>query len=136
MGSNLIGHLHPDFIKTVEEVKTMLRTVWGTKNDLTFPISGTGSAGMETCVANLVAKDDKVLVLTNGYFGVRFSEMCRRHGAEVIGYKPDNKLNNRLTLSSVAWGKNFEAESVKAMVEKHKPKIVFVVNAETSTGVH
>jgi len=83
MGSHMIGHLHPDFIKCVEEVKDMLRIVWGTKNKLTFPISGTGSAGMETCVANLVDKDDKVLVLTNGYFGTRFTEMCLRHGANV-----------------------------------------------------
>ena len=122
MGSNLIGHLHPDFIATVEEVKTMLRTVWGTKNELTFPISGTGSAGMETCVANLVAEGDKVLVLTNGYFGVRFAEMCTRHGAVVTPVKID-------------WGLNFKAEHVKTQVEEHKPDIVFVVNAETSTGV-
>jgi len=90
MGSNLIGHLHPDFISTVEEVKTMLRTVWGTKNELTFPISGTGSAGMETCVANLVAEGDKVLVLTNGYFGKRFRMMCERHGAKGVGEIDEN----------------------------------------------
>lgn len=68
----------------------MLRTVWGTKNELTFPISGTGSAGMETCVANLVAKDDKVLVLTNGYFGKRFRMMCERHGAKGVGEIDEN----------------------------------------------
>lgn len=105
----------------------MLRTVWGTKNALTFPISGTGSAGMETCVANLVAKGDKVLVLTNGYFGKRFRMMCERHGADVI---PNDEFNN------IKVGLNFKAESVKTQVEKHKPDIVFVVNAETSTGVH
>lgn len=124
MGSNLIGHLHPDFIKTVEEVKDMLRTAWGTKNKLTFPISGTGSAGMETCVANLVDKGDKVLVLTNGYFGIRFTDMCTRHGGDVV----------KDEAASIDWGTTFSKEVVQKLVTDHKPVIVMVVNAETSTG--
>ncbi len=89
MGTPLMGHLDSQFLELAEEVKALLRYVWCTKNPMTIPISGTGSAAMETCVANLVFEGDKVLILQNGYFGLRFQEMCERHNAKVVAMKRD-----------------------------------------------
>ncbi len=72
MSTPLMGHLDSQFIEICDEVKEMLQYAFQTKNELTVPMSGTGSAAMETCVANLVDEGDKVLILINGYFGTRF----------------------------------------------------------------
>ncbi len=121
MATPLMGHLDSQFLEIAEEVKALLRYVWCTKNPMTIPISGTGSAAMETCVANLVFEGDKVLILQNGYFGLRFEEMCVRHKAVVATRKID-------------WGEVFTDEEVEAAIMKEKPDLLFVVHAETSTG--
>src|SRR5215213_751085 len=77
----MLGHLDPEFIGIMDETMARLRTVFRTGNALTFPVSGTGSAGMETCFVNLVQAGDTVIVGANGVFGDRMSEVARRSGA-------------------------------------------------------
>lgn len=116
-----IGHLDPAFISMMEDIKVMLRYTWQTNNTFTIPVSGTGSAAMEACMANLVERGDKVLVGCNGYFGTRLVDMAQRYGAEVVSInKP--------------WGEVFTFEELEAAVKEHKPVIVGLVHAETSTG--
>jgi len=116
-----IGHLDPAFISMMEDVKGLLRYAWQTKNSFTIPVSGTGSAAMEACVANLVEPGDKILIGVNGYFGKRLVDMAERYGGDVV------------TISA-EWGTVFEFETLKSAVEEHKPKILALVHAETSTG--
>jgi alanine-glyoxylate transaminase/serine-glyoxylate transaminase/serine-pyruvate transaminase len=117
-----LGHLDAYFIKIMDEIKNQLKVVFGTNNLLTFPMSGTGSAGMETCFVNLIEKGDKVLILKNGVFGVRMEDVAARLGAEVDAL-------------DFEWGTPVLVESVRAQLAKTKYAIVAVVHAETSTGV-
>lgn len=117
-----IGHLDPKFIQIMDEIKQYLQQLMNTQNRLTVPISGTGSAGMETCFVNLVEPGDKVLVLLNGVFGMRMADVAGRLGAEVD------------TLD-FEWGTPVVPEMVKAELEKKAYDLVAVVHAETSTGV-
>lgn len=116
-----IGHLDPAFISMMEDIKTMLRYTWQTKNEFTIPVSGTGSAAMEACMANLVEPGDKVLIGCNGYFGARLVDMATRYKGDIV------------TISS-PWGTVFTYDQIKAAIEEHKPAIVALVHAETSTG--
>lgn len=116
-----IGHLDPAFIAMMEDVKALLRYTWQTNNAFTIPVSGTGSAAMEACMANLIEAGDKVLIAVNGYFGKRLCDMADRYGAEVVTIE-------------TAWGTVFPFETLKAAVEKHKPTMLAIVHAETSTG--
>ena len=79
-----IGHLDPDFIKIMEDIKTMLRQVMLTENELTIPVSGTGSAGMEAALCNLIEPGDRCVVCVNGVFGGRMADVCGRYGGEVV----------------------------------------------------
>ena len=117
-----IGHLDPRFIALMEEIKDLLRTVMGTQNGLTLPISGTGSAGMETCFVNLIERGDRVLVLVNGVFGVRMADVASRLGASVDTVEFE-------------WGTPVEVEAVKQKLADGPYSIVAIVHAETSTGV-
>lgn len=116
-----IGHMDPAFIKLMEEVKVMLRYVWQTNNDFTIPVSGTGSAAMEACMANLVEPGDIVVIGCNGYFGLRLADMAERYGAKV------EKLIK-------PWGEVFSREEIEAALVQHKPALICLVHAETSTG--
>src|SRR5262252_2736409 len=78
-----LGHLDPAFLKLMDDVRSMLRQVFRTKNELTFPVSGTGTAGMETCLVNLIEPGDPVVVLVQGYFGARMAEIASRCGAQL-----------------------------------------------------
>lgn len=120
LGKPTLGHLDPAFLQVMDEVREMLRSVFGTKNELTFPMSGTGSSGMETCFVNLLSPGDRVLVGVNGVFGTRMADVARRCGAEVTEVKTD-------------WGKTFSAEELRAGAEG-KYDVLAVVMAETSTG--
>ena len=104
-----------------EEIKEMLRYAWQTKNPFTVPCSGTGSAAWEALCANLTSPGDKHLVLVNGYFGLRHCDMASRYGAEII------KLEK-------PWGEVFTPEEVDAACSEHKPDMIWVAHAETSTG--
>eukprot|EP00667_Euglena_gracilis_P006802 EG_transcript_6865 len=116
-----IGHMDPSFIAMMEEIKGMLRYVWQTNNEFTIPVSGTGSAAMEACMANLVEPGDTVLIGCNGYFGLRLADMAERYGGKV------QKLVK-------AWGEVFTREEIEAGLKEHKPTLLCLVHAETSTG--
>ncbi len=117
-----IGHLDPDFIAVMDEIKVMLKRLLKTENNLTIPISGTGSAGMETCFVNMVEPGDEVLVLINGVFGNRMEDVATRLGARVDTVKS-------------AWGTPINVEEAGEKIEAKSYKIVAIVHAETSTGV-
>lgn len=116
----LLGHLDPDFITLLDETCDRLRTVWGTTNPLTLPVSGTGSAGMEAAFVNLVHPGDVVVVGVNGLFGQRMCDVAARAGAEVVPVE-------------TPWGQPLDPEQVLAA--HPSPAIIAVVHAETSTGV-
>lgn len=117
-----IGHLDPYFIKIMDAVKEQLQQLMNTGNRLTMPMSGTGSAGMESCFVNLVEPGDRVLVLTNGVFGKRMEDVAARLGAKVDSLEFE-------------WGTPVLPEKVAEQLKKGPYSIVAVVHAETSTGV-
>jgi len=122
MSTPLIGHLDPQFIQIMDEVKEMTRQLFQTNNQITSVISGTGSAGMETCFVNLLEPGDEVMVCVNGVFGNRMCEIVERSGAKLIRV-------------DAPWGKPVDPAQVKEAIEKSSPKVVAIVHAETSTGV-
>src|SRR5438876_4210028 len=122
MSRPLVGHLDPAFVKMMEEIKTMLRQAFLTKNEITFPVSGTGSAGMEFCLVNLVEPGDQVIIGVNGVFGARMVDVAGRCGAKV-------------TKVEAAWGRIIEPQQIADALKKaSRPKLVAIVHAETSTG--
>ena len=121
LGMRQIGHLDPKFIELMSETQELLRYAWQTSNQLTIPVSGTGSAAMEACFANLIEPGDVVLIGINGYFGLRMVDMAERYGAEV---KTITKK----------WGEVFELNELTKAVSTHKPRLVGLVHAETSSG--
>lgn len=121
MSKPLVGHLDPAFVGMMDEIKAMLRSVFRTENRMTFPVSGTGSAGMEFCFVNLVEPGDEVVVGINGVFGGRMADVAERCGAKVIRVESE-------------WGRIIEPAQIAAAVDGRKPKLVAVVHAETSTG--
>lgn len=121
MAQPLLGHLDPMFIGLMKEVQELLRYVFQTKNELTLPISGTGSASMESTVANLIEAGDEILIGVNGYFGERLCDMASRYGGVV------NRLEK-------PWGEVVTPEEVDKALQKKPAKVVAVVHAETSTG--
>lgn len=122
IGRPTIGHLDPEFVAMMDEVKSMLQYAFQTKNELTIAVSAPGSAGMETCFVNLVEAGDKVIVCQNGVFGGRMKENVERLGATAIMVEDD-------------WGKAVDVAKVKAALEANDNiKAVCFVHAETSTG--
>ena len=111
MSQPLLGHLDPVFVKMMDEIKAMLRQVFLTKNDMTFPISGTGSAGMEFCCVNLIEPGDEVIIGVNGVFGTRMCEVAERCGAQV-------------TKVEAPWGRIIEPRQVAEALRGHRPKFV------------
>src|SRR5215831_10878078 len=122
MGAPLVGHLDPVFIHIMDDVQAMLRDVFETKNRLTIPVSGTGSAGMEAAIVNLVEPGDEVVVCINGYFGERMHEMALRAGAKPIRVE-------------CAWGGPIDLDKARDAWKKSNARVLFGVHAETSTGV-
>ena len=118
----MVGHLDPVFVQLMEEVKAMLRAVFQTSNEMTFPISGTGSAGMEFCFVNLIEPGDEVIIGVNGVFGTRMCDVAARCGAKV-------------TRVESPWGQIITPGQIAdALKTCPKPKLVAIVHAETSTG--
>ncbi len=117
-----VGHLDPYFLNVMDDVRAMLRDVLRTGNAVTIPMSGTGSAGMETCFVNLLEPGDAVLVGVNGVFGTRMCEVARRCGAKV-------------TAVEVPWGRAFDVDQFRKAADGKQYRLVCVVHAETSTGV-
>lgn len=121
MSTPLMGHLDPQFLVLMNEVQEMLRQAYQTKNPMTLAVSATGMAGMEACLVNLLEPGDKFLPFVKGFFGTRMVEVGQRTGAEVIRI-------------DAPWGEVFDLSRVEAEIKKHRPKVVGMVHAETSTG--
>lgn len=118
-----IGHLDPEFIRLMDEVKSLLQYAFQTENELTLPISAPGSAGMEACFVNLIEAGDQVIVCQNGVFGGRMKENVQRLGAHAIMVLDD-------------WGRAIDLNKVKqAIKDNPQAKALAFVHAETSTGV-
>ncbi len=122
MATPVIGHLDPQLIAVMDELKDMLQNLFRTKNELTLAVSGTGSAGMETCFVNLLEAGDEALVCVNGVFGNRMSDIVERCGAKLIRLE-------------APWGQPIDPTAVKQIIRKCNPKLLAIVHAETSTGV-
>ncbi len=116
-----VGHLDPLFVTLMDEMQALLRYVFQTSNRMTLAVSGTGSAGMEAVVVNLVEPGDRMLVCVNGVFGARMVDVAERAGAEV-------------TAIERPYGEVFDPEEVKTALERVRPKVIGLVHAETSTG--
>ncbi|MBI4557504.1 MAG: alanine--glyoxylate aminotransferase family protein [Candidatus Hydrogenedentes bacterium] len=122
MATPVVGHLDPGFLQIMDELKVMLREVFRTSNELTFAVSGTGSAGMETCLVNLLEPGDEAVVCVHGVFGNRMADIVERCGA-------------KLTRVDAPWGQPIDPADVKKTLGRGHPKLVAIVHAETSTGV-
>lgn len=124
LGAPTIGHLDPQYIVIMDETCELLRQVFRTKNQLTFPVSGTGMAGMECVATNLIEPGDEVIVCINGVFGTRMKDVMERCGATVHAVE-------------AKWGDVFTLEQIGAALEQHpRAKLLGIVHAETSTGAH
>ncbi len=122
LGAPTLGHLDPQYVAIMDEVCEMLRQVFRTKNALTFPVSGTGMAGMECIATNLIEPGDEVIVCVNGVFGGRMKDVMERCGATVHAVE-------------AAWGDVIQFDQIAAALDQHpKSKLVGIVHAETSTG--
>lgn len=121
MSSPLLGHLDPAFTPLLDEVADQLRAVFRTSNRVTFPVSGTGSAGMEAVIVNLVEPGDRVVIGVNGVFGGRMAEVARRAGAHV-------------TTVDAPWGQTIDPSTFLAAVREQSATVAGIVHAETSTG--
>jgi alanine-glyoxylate transaminase/serine-glyoxylate transaminase/serine-pyruvate transaminase len=121
MAHPLVGHLDPQFIALMNENQDLLRFVFQTENQLTIPVSGTGSASMEASMCNFIEPGDSVLIGVNGYFGERLCDMAGRYGAEVRRVERP-------------WGEVFDPQDFEAALREKPAKLVGVVHAETSTG--
>lgn len=117
----VIGHLDPAFLQVMDDVKKLLRYVFQTSNEFTIPVSGTGSAGMESALSNLIEPGDRVLVGVIGYFGERMVEIAGRYGAEV----------DRL---DVPWGQVLDPDEVAGKLKQQRYKLLALVHGETSSG--
>ena len=122
MAAPMVGHLDPYFVKIMDDTVELLRYLFRTQNKLTFPISGTGSAGMEASFCNFLEPGDTVVIGVNGVFGERMVDNAARLGAEVVPVTAE-------------WGNIIEAEAIEAAFKYHKKvKMLALVHAETSTG--
>ncbi len=123
MSRPTIGHLDPVFVTMMDELKDLLRYAFQTSNELTMPVSAPGSAGMETCFANLLEPGDTVIVCQNGVFGGRMKENVERCGATAVMVEDD-------------WGRTIDPDKVEDTLKANpNAKILAFVHAETSTGV-
>jgi alanine-glyoxylate transaminase/serine-glyoxylate transaminase/serine-pyruvate transaminase len=116
-----VGHLDPYYLELMNGMQQMLRALFCTKNQMTMAISGTGSAGMEATVVNLIEPDDSMVVCVNGVFGARMVDVAGRAGAQV-------------TRIDRPWGQVFSPDDLRPVLAKTRPKVVGIVMAETSTG--
>ena len=119
MSQTLVGHLDPSFVQMMEEIKEMLRKVFLTENEMTFPISGTGSAGMEFCFVNLIEPGDEVIVGVNGVFGGRMAEVAARCGANVTKFRRIGDESSNLHRSPRRWTRLVILNSSPSYTPKH-----------------
>ena len=124
MARPTIGHLDPEFVRMMEELKQLLRYAFQTDNPMTFPVSGPGSVGMEACFVNLVEPGDEVIVCRNGVFGGRMLENVTRIGG--VPVVVDDEMGAPVSVDKVA----------AALAAHPAACVVAFVQAETSTGAH
>ena len=122
MSQPILGYLDPVFLDLMDETMKLLRGVFGTQNRLTFPISATGSAGMEATLCNLIEPGDDVVVCVNGFFGTRMADIVKR-------------CRGNLHVVEGEWGKIITPEDVENKLKAVDAKLVGIVHAETSTGI-
>ncbi len=123
MSSHVIGHLDPYFLKVMDDCQNMLRDLFNTKNEVTFPVSGTGSAAMEASICNIIEEGDKAVICINGVFGERMADVAARFGAEVIRVE-------------APWGQPIDPSDLEEALKSNSGvTLVGIVHAETSTGV-
>ena len=122
MATPLIGHLDPEFVQVMDEIKYMARETFLTENDMTFVVSAPGSAGMETTLVNLLEPGDEAVICIHGVFGNRMADIAERCGATVLKVESP-------------WGKPIDPDDVREALKNCSPKLVAIVHAETSTGV-
>ncbi|RKU31860.1 alanine--glyoxylate aminotransferase [Candidatus Poribacteria bacterium] len=122
MTTPMLGYLDVDFVQIMNNTVELLREVYGTKNKLTFPVSGTGTSGMEASLANIIEPGDAVMVGINGYFGGRIADIAERCGAVVTPIEAE-------------WGEIIKPEQIAEACEKVSPKLIAIVHGETSTGI-
>ena len=123
MAHPVVGHLDPACLQMLDEIQAMLCQVFQTTNELTYPVSGTGTAAMETSLTNVLEPGDVAVVVVSGAFAERMAEIARRCGAEVVS------VGER-------WGQPVETAAIEEALQRHPaPKAVCAVHAETSTGV-
>ena len=118
----LLGHLDPLFLEIMDEIQVLLRKVFETKNRLTIPISGTGSAGMEASLINVLEPGDKAVVCIHGVFGERMFDIVGRTGAEPTAVRAE-------------WGRPVDVNQIEDALKQTRPRVLAIVHAETSTGV-
>jgi len=118
----LLGHLDPHFLAILDRVQAGLRRLFGTENRMTLPLSGTGSAGMEACLVNLLEPGDAIVVGVAGVFGARMCEVAKRAGAQVTRVETEP-------------GTILQDDAMAEAIERVRPRVVAFVHAETSTGV-
>lgn len=124
LGAPTLGHLDPQYLAIMDETCEFLRQVFRTKNALTFPVSGTGMAGMECVATNLIEPGDEVIVCVNGVFGTRMKDVMERCGATVHAVE-------------AAWGDIITKEQIGTAFDQHpEARLLGIVHAETSTGAH
>lgn len=121
MATPPVGYMDPTYLAVMRETKELLRYVFQTQNAFTVPISGTGSAGMETALCNFIEPGDDVLIAIQGFFGERLADMAARYGAQV-------------TRIEKPWGEIFNPEELETALSQKKYKLLAIVHGETSTG--
>lgn len=123
LGQHTLGHLDPDFLDILNQTSALLRYVFETSNEITFPVSGTGSAGMEAAFVNLLEPGDQAVICVKGVFGQRMVDVAKRCGAEVLEVEAE-------------WGQPIDADALNEVLAANPGvKLVGIVHAETSTGV-
>lgn len=122
MVAPLLGHMDPVYFQCMDEIQALLRAVFETENRVTFAVAGTGGAGMETCLANLIEEGEEVVVCVNGFFGQRIADLAARWGGKVIKVEAE-------------WGRPLDMQQVRETYKKSSARILCMVHAETSTGM-
>ena len=122
MTHNLLSHMDPVFLGVMDDVQEGLRTVFETENPVTLPVSGTGTAGMEAAIVNMVEPGERVVVCTAGYFAERMAQIATRVGGDVRTVEAD-------------WGTVVDTSAIEQAVDEHKATVLAFVHIETSTGV-
>ena len=122
MTAPVLGHLDPIFLQCMDDIQSMLRYVFETENRVTFPVSGTGSAGMEAAIVNSIEPGDDIVVCVIGVFGERMLEIVQRAGGRAVEVRSE-------------WGEPVDANRVEDALKSCKARALALVHAETSTGV-